>query len=163
MDDETRSIIRNVKGPGMDQEPLAHDSELVADTSCANFQSRRTTFCACWSRSARREGCDKWCFHSVVERMCLGRKITNPLGCGEMINGTSSGRIEIRNALEGLSIFKSNGIHRLLRSRNGLHLLIDNSRPFTSWQYFRSSTKNECHAVCRLRSVWVYASAASII
>ena len=54
MDDQTRSIIRNVKGPGMHL-----PTEARIEPQLIRAQSARTTFSACSSPNVRPGVCDK--------------------------------------------------------------------------------------------------------
>lgn len=66
MDDQTRSIIRNVKGAGKTAEASPSSSGLRGDTvgdgktdMVFSLQFARTIFCACSSPNARPDACDK--------------------------------------------------------------------------------------------------------
>jgi len=79
MDDQTRSIIRNVKGPGMLPDcPCPRYPE--ADRLTVFLQFARTTSCACSSPNVRPAACDKrtwgrWWSQQVYESKRCG------LGC----------------------------------------------------------------------------------
>lgn len=83
MDDSTRSIIRNVKGPGMfppKRSPaLANEFDGTSIDHSTNMytQSVRTTFSACSSLSVKPDVCDKrlrWRYDDDDARARMNKK-----------------------------------------------------------------------------------------
>lgn len=130
MDDQTRSIIRNVKGPGMLANPDPQDGRVCGggtDLPCAFPQFARTTSCACSSPNAKPDVCDKqqwgsgcWLYEDagwIEEREGSGRRFSGveALGYCLLTDGLSSrttGRLPGRKISRLILITYGSGIRK---------------------------------------------------